>query len=154
VLEVGSGGGFNAQILLRRFGDWTLTASDYDPDMVALARRRLAEFGDRVRVEQADATKLPFEDASFDVVVSILVWHHVGDWPHATAEAARVLKPGGRLVLADLAAGTFAGPIAKLFPPEARYRAGEVRDALRRAGFRRWRLRRSGAFAYRVLAER
>lgn len=152
-LEIGSGGGFNAEVLLRRFSGWNLTASDIDPEMVSLARDRLAPFGGRVEVAEIDAIRTGFPDDSFDVVVALLVWHHVGDWRAATAEVARILRPGGRFLLVGLAAGFFPGPIAKLFPPEARYRASEVPDALRDAGFARWRIARTGPFAYRALAE-
>jgi ubiquinone/menaquinone biosynthesis C-methylase UbiE len=61
--------------------------------MVRRAAARLAFLGDRVSVQRADATDLPYADAAFDVVAAILVWHHVGDWRSATAEAHRVLRP-------------------------------------------------------------
>jgi ubiquinone/menaquinone biosynthesis C-methylase UbiE len=104
VLEIGSGSGAMAAELLRRFGDIRLTATDYDDSMVAVARDRLGEFGDRVDVKQADATQLPFPDESFDAVVSFIMLHHVIDWEKALADAARVLRPGGRLLGFDLLA--------------------------------------------------
>ncbi len=153
-LEVGSGGGFNAEVLLERFPDWRLTASDYDPEMVDLARRRLARFSDRANVEQADATSLAFPGGIFDVVIAIFVWHHVGDWREATAEVARVLRPGGTLLLVDLAAGFFPAPVAKLFPPTTRYRVSEVRDAFAGAGFSKWKIAPAGPLLYRALARK
>jgi ubiquinone/menaquinone biosynthesis C-methylase UbiE len=153
VLEVGSGGGGNVEVFARRFPSWRITASDYDPEMVALASGRLKPLGERVTVTQADASSLVFPDGSFDVVVSIGVWHHVGDWRKATAETARVLRPGGHLVLADLLSGFFPGPMRKLFPPEAPYRVGEMRESLEAAGFERWRIRPLSGLAYRLLAE-
>ncbi len=153
VLEVGSGGGGNVEVFTRRFPGWRITASDYDPDMVDLARRRLEPLGERVTVSQADASSLAFPDATFDLVISIGVWHHVGDWRKALAECARVLRPGGRLLLADLLAGFFPGPMKKLFPPQAPYRFTELRDALGPAGFARWRIRPLGGVGYRLLAE-
>jgi ubiquinone/menaquinone biosynthesis C-methylase UbiE len=90
--------------LLRRFPEVRLTATDYDDSMVEDARIRLREFGDRVDVQQADATRLPFPDDSFDAVVSFIMLHHVIDWEKAVAEAARVLRPGGRLLGFDLLA--------------------------------------------------
>src|SRR5205085_2094425 len=59
-----------------------------------LAYRRLAG-----RVEQADATRLPFRPASFDVVYSHGVLHHIPDIGAAVAEVYRVLRPGGRAVV-------------------------------------------------------
>ena len=153
VLEVGSGGGGNVEVFAHRFAGWRITASDYDPDMVALASRRLEPLGERVTVTRADASSLAFPDGRFDLVLSIGVWHHVGDWRKATAEVARVLRPGGRLVLADLLSGFFPGPMRKLFPPEAPYGVRELRDALASAGFERWRIRPVAGLAYRLLAE-
>ena len=153
VLEVGSGGGFNAEVFLERFPGWRLVASDYDPEMVALCKERLARFDDRIEVRQADATDLPMASGSFDIAVSIFVWHHIEDWPSATAECARVLRPGGRLILADLLGAVFPSPVARLFPPMARYRLRDVRAALSAAGFARWRIDRVGRILYRLVAE-
>jgi SAM-dependent methyltransferase len=152
VLEVGSGGGGNVEVFARRFSGWRLTASDYDPDMVAIAKQRLEPLGDRVTVTQADAGALSFPEASFDLVISIGVWHHVGDWRKATAEAARVLRPGGTLLLTDLLRGFFPGPMRKLFPPEAPYTITQLREAMWPAGFDRWRIRPLDGLAYRLLA--
>jgi ubiquinone/menaquinone biosynthesis C-methylase UbiE len=105
VLEIGSGSGAMAAELLHRFPDVTLTATDFDDSMVDVARDRLSEFGDRVDVKQADATRLPFTDESFDAAVSFIMLHHVIDWEKAVAEAVRVLRPGGRLLGFDLLAG-------------------------------------------------
>lgn len=102
VLEIGSGAGANAQVLLERHPDIQLTATDLDPVMVAAARRRLASHGHRVTVTEADTTALPFEDDRFDAVVSLLMLHHVIDWRDALTEVARVLRPGGTLVGYDL----------------------------------------------------
>jgi len=60
---------------------------------------------DRVELHTADMRKLPFDDGSFDVVVSSLAIHNVPGAPErakAVREAARVLKLGGRLVIADI----------------------------------------------------
>ncbi|MEX2556068.1 MAG: class I SAM-dependent methyltransferase [Actinomycetota bacterium] len=153
VLEVGSGGGGNVEVFVRRFPGWRITASDYDPDMVELARHRLEPLADRVNVAHADATSLAFPDGSFDLVISIGVWHHVGDWGKALTEAARVLRPGGYLALADLLEGFFPGPMKKLFPPETPYRLSDVRDALGPAGFSRWRVRPLRRLAYRLVTQ-
>lgn len=109
VLELGTGAGANAVALLDRYPLIRLTATDVDPAMLDAARVRLVRFGDRVRVTAADACALDFGDASFDVVVSLIMLHHVEDRPAALGEAARVLRSGGRLVGYDL---TRWGPAA------------------------------------------
>lgn len=154
VLEVGSGGGFNAEVMLDRFPRWRLVATDYDPDMVELCTKRLTRFGDRVEVRQADATQLSLPDDSFDMVVSVFVWHHVEDWRRATAECERVLRPGGRLLLVDFVAARLPAFFTKLFPPTSRYRMRDVRAALQVAGFPRWRVDILATLLYRLLAEK
>ena len=102
VLELGSGSGAMAAALLDRYPTIRLTATDVDPAMRAAATVRLASYGDRVEVRDADATRLPFEDASFDAVLSFIMLHHVIDWEQALAEIARVLRPGGLLAGYDM----------------------------------------------------
>jgi len=102
ILELGTGSGAMAEVLLERFPAMRLHGTDVDPEMVEGARCRLARFGPRVTVEQADATALPHASGQFDAVVSFLMLHHVGDWEGALREAARVLRPGGMVFGYDL----------------------------------------------------
>ena len=102
VLEIGCGSGAMAAEILRRFPEVRLTATDYDESMVEVAQRRLAPFGTRAEVRQADATALPFPDDSFDAALSFIMLHHVVDWEHALGELLRVLRPGGRVIGYDL----------------------------------------------------
>lgn len=101
-LELGGGAGAMAAQLLARRPELRLTVTDVDEQMVATARARLARFADRARVQEADATALPFADESFDTVLSFIMLHHVVAWEQALAEAFRVLRPGGALVGYDL----------------------------------------------------
>ena len=80
----------------------TMTVTDVDPQMVATAERALAAFGDRVSVLEADATGLPFEDDTFDLVVSWIMLHHTIEWKKAIAEAVRVVRQGGAVVGYDV----------------------------------------------------
>lgn len=102
VLELGTGSGAIAADLVDRFPITRLVATDVDPRMVASAERRLARHVPHVDVRRVDATALPFDDATFDVVVSFLMLHHVIDWEQALCEVFRVLRPGGILVGYDL----------------------------------------------------
>jgi ubiquinone/menaquinone biosynthesis C-methylase UbiE len=102
VLEIGAGSGAMAAELLTRYDQPTMTVTDFDQSMVDAASARLAEFGDRVMVRQADATALPFPDESFDAVLSWVMLHHTVEWEQALAESVRVLRPGGHVVGYDL----------------------------------------------------
>jgi ubiquinone/menaquinone biosynthesis C-methylase UbiE len=102
VLEVGAGSGAMAAELLERYHQPTLTVTDFDQEMVDAASARLAAFGDRVTVQQADATALPFPDGSFDAVLSWIMLHHTVEWDKVLAESVRVLRPGGYVVGYDL----------------------------------------------------
>jgi ubiquinone/menaquinone biosynthesis C-methylase UbiE len=100
-LEVGAGTGLD----LPHYGaDVTeLVLTEPDPHMAKRLRAHLAssEIGDRAEVVEAPAEELPFEDASFDTVVSALVLCSVADPPGAIGEIARVLRPGGRFLFLE-----------------------------------------------------
>src|SRR5438552_4334644 len=104
VLEIGAGSGAMAAELLAMFPDVTMCVTDYDEAMVSVAAQRLSKFGGRAETRQADATALPFADGSFDAVLSWIMLHHTMAWEKALSEAARVLRPGGRLIGYDLLA--------------------------------------------------
>lgn len=103
VLEIGCGSGAMAAEVLHRHPEVVrYVATDVDPAMIDLAERQLAAFGDRAEARVVDASGLPFDDATFDVVCSWLMLHHTIEWERVVADAVRVLKPGGRLVGYDL----------------------------------------------------
>lgn len=93
VLEVGCGEGELAQRMTIEL-DAAIVAVDQSERMVELARAR----GVDARV--GDVQELPFDDASFDVVVAAWMLYHVPDLDRGIGELARVLRPGGRLVAA------------------------------------------------------
>lgn len=78
------------------------TGVDPDPAMLAAARSRTAEAGLEATSLAGQVERLPFPDSSFDVVASVTVLCFVGDAAGALREMARVLRPGGRLVLGEL----------------------------------------------------
>lgn len=95
VLEIGLGFGTVGQILASRGAQYH--GADIAAGPVAMMQDRLRWIGrpDESGVVQASALELPWEDARFDVVVSIGCLHHTGDLPQAVSEVHRVLAPGG-----------------------------------------------------------
>jgi ubiquinone/menaquinone biosynthesis C-methylase UbiE len=98
-LEIGCGPGFTTLEILKRF-KVDLTAIDYDKDEVEKAKKRLA--GKKIVLLQADATKLPFGDGSFDCVVEMNTFHHISEYKKAIADSFRLLRKGGRLYILDI----------------------------------------------------
>ena len=99
VLETSCGTGVATEALARAAGpDRTIVATDVSEPMLAIARERRGHLAN-VRFERADAVELPFEDASFDAVVSQFGLMFFPDKLQALREARRVLRPGGRLLL-------------------------------------------------------
>jgi ArsR family transcriptional regulator len=103
LLDIGAGTGRLLELVAPRCD--RAVGVDASRDMLALARARLAERGlaERATVRQADMYRLPFPDAVFDAVTMQMVLHYAEDPAAALAEAARVLKRDGLLVLVDLA---------------------------------------------------
>jgi ubiquinone/menaquinone biosynthesis C-methylase UbiE len=114
-LDLACGTGIN----LRRLADagWALTGVDISPDQLRLARRRAP---DGVELIQADVTRLPFEDATFDAVACSLLHTDVEDFAAVCREAARVLRPGRSFAYVGIHP-CFVGPFARNptgMPPE------------------------------------
>lgn len=107
VLDVGTGPGVLLVELARRRSDLMLTGVDLSADMVALAERNLAAVADRASARVADVAALPFADESFDLVVSSFSLHHWEEPEAAVSELARVLRPGGALVIYDFTRAPF-----------------------------------------------
>jgi ubiquinone/menaquinone biosynthesis C-methylase UbiE len=99
-LEIGCGTGFFTLNLLLAGVLGEAHVTDISPGMVAVAERNARDLGLRVEGRVADAESLPYDDATFDLVVGHAVLHHVPDVELALREVLRVLKPGGRFVVA------------------------------------------------------
>lgn len=100
VLDVGCGGGVAFERLLAEFPAAQLTGIDISPKLVGLAQRT-AEDMKRVRVQQADATRLPLATGSVDLVLCHQLLHHASDPPGVVEELRRVLAPQGWLLVAE-----------------------------------------------------
>ncbi len=105
VLDLGAGTGHGSRELKRRFPKAHVVACDIAPAMLVEARKqqRLWRRFDRVA---ADAYRLPFQDAAFDLVFSSLMFQWCDDLMTAFGEAGRVLKPSGRLLLSTFGPDT------------------------------------------------
>ncbi len=99
VLEVGSGRGGGARFLHRFHAPRRVVAADYAAPVTRWCRKRFAAPG--LEFVTARATALPFPARSFDVMLAVELSHCLRDKPAFLREAARVLRPGGRLLLAD-----------------------------------------------------
>jgi SAM-dependent methyltransferase len=96
VLEIGTGVGTDARRIIGRGGIYT--GINIDAGSTQATATALHSFGLPGAVLQADATALRFPDASFDIVYSFGVLHHIPNVERAIAHIRRVLKPGGELV--------------------------------------------------------
>jgi ubiquinone/menaquinone biosynthesis C-methylase UbiE len=149
ILETAAGTGIVTRALQVAVPEATIMATDINSAVVEFAARQ--ETSERVTFQQADAQDLPFEDATFDLVLCLFGVMFFPDRVRANAEARRVLWPGGRYVLVtfnhlDLnpipkAAGE---AVAGLFAEDPRYMergpfsytdAEQVEQDLRSAGF-------------------
>lgn len=98
ILDLAAGTGASAVALARSGAE--VVAADFSPGMIAEGVRRHGHIMN-LTFQEADATALPFEDASFDTVTISFGLRNVND-PHAAlAEMRRVTKPGGRLVVCE-----------------------------------------------------
>ncbi len=107
VLDAGSGIGGTARFLANRYG-CRVTTIDLTEEYCQTSRwlNQLVALDDRISVHQGDVTDLPFNAATFDVVISQHVQMNVGDKAGLYDEARRVLRPRGRLAIWDIIAGT------------------------------------------------
>jgi precorrin-6B methylase 2 len=111
VLDIGAGIGGPARYLAATYG-CRVTGLDLTPDFVAAADRlsRLCGLADRNRFVLGDAADMPYETASFDQALCLYVGMNLPDKPAVLDEAARVLRPGGRMVWSQVVSRDSAPP--------------------------------------------
>jgi SAM-dependent methyltransferase len=112
VLDVAGGAGNAALAAARRWAD--VTCTDYVPELLEHARARAAAEQLPMRVEVADAQDLPYPDGFFDVVVSTYGAMFAPDQERTASELLRVLRPGGRLGMANWTPEGFVGSMFRL----------------------------------------
>jgi ubiquinone/menaquinone biosynthesis C-methylase UbiE len=110
VVDLGCGTGQLTQRLARTFPAATIVGVDLSEGMLTQAGGRLSALGNGARrLVRADAEQLPFAGSSVDVVVCTESFHWYRDQARALGELARVLRPGGRLLIASIATLTSVG---------------------------------------------
>ena len=121
VLDVAAGNGNATLAAARRFAD--VTSTDYVPSLLEGGRRRAEAEGFAIQFQEADAEALPFDAASFDVVLSTFGVMFAPDHQRSAAELLRVCRPGGRIGLANWTPEGFIGQLFQVIgaylPPPA-----------------------------------
>ena len=141
LLDIGTGTGRVLELLAPRISQGV--GVDASKAMLALARSRLARAGlTHCSVRLADMYRLPLAEASFDVAVMQMVLHYAEDPPGVLAEVARVLRPGGRLIVIDLAQHDRDDLLTRLAHRWPGFSDAAMRDLLDDAGMQQ------GAAAY------
>jgi ubiquinone/menaquinone biosynthesis C-methylase UbiE len=113
VVDLGSGGGLDVFLAARKVGSSGKSIGiDMTPEMIALANKNLSRSSlDNVEFHLAEIEAMPLDTGSVDCVISNCVLNLVPDKARAFSEIARILKPGGRLAVSDIA-------LHKVPPPE------------------------------------
>ena len=141
VLEIGCGTGNLALLVKREIPNAEVTGLDPDPRALERAARKARRRGVALRLDRGFAGALPYADASFDVVLSAFMFHHLPETEQEgmLAEARRVLAPGGRLELLDFGgAAEPTGRVARRMLRNAHMRGNlgdRVPALMRAAGF-------------------
>jgi arsenite methyltransferase len=141
VLDMGCGRGAVLTAVARRLSTGRVTGIDIwskkdqsgNAREVTVRNASLEGVGDRVQIETGDMRALPYPDATFDLVVSSLAIHNIrsnADRKRAVAEGFRVLKPGGRIVIADIRATAIYEEVLRAL--------GAANIVRRRLGWRFW----------------
>ena len=130
-LEIGAGTGYFTLNMLQDGVVGEAVATDISPGMLDALQANAQRIGVQVRTVACDAEDLPFEDASFDLVLGHAVLHHIPHLERAFAEFRRVLRPGGEFVFAGEPSQT--GDRIAAYPKRAALRIAPLWRRLMRA---------------------
>lgn len=141
ILEVGCGTGKLSRFLSKKINCKNYTAIDIDPKMITKAESEAHSEKEAI-FQVADVLNLPFDNESFDVVLSMDLLHHLPQWQKAIKEIYRVLKNKGQFLMRDYSIETFTLPgIGMVFqeivdhPYEEMYDQTEFLTFLKKQGF-------------------
>ncbi len=136
VLELGCGVGFVSSYLAESY-NFAVYGTDYDLEQIQLAQK-LQPVIEHLHFQVEDATKLSFEDASIDLVLSQHVFHHIPNWSDSIWEIERVLRPGGYFIWLDI---TFPELVKNIFKPFVKnyglYTIDDIKSAFEKSGFKK-----------------
>lgn len=104
VLDAGTGTARIPILICQQHSHWQITGIDLARSMLELARKNVLAAGleECITLETGDAKQMPYDDASFDIVLSNSLVHHLPDPLPFFKEIKRILKPGGAVLLRDL----------------------------------------------------
>lgn len=135
VLDTGTGTALIPIELRRRSDCFHVTAVDLAEQMLAVADRNVrgAGFEKAISLELVDSKSLPYNDDSFDVVMSNSIVHHIPEPSSALAEMSRVLRPGGLYFLRDLMRPAVEATVEQLVAVHARHENPHQRQLFRQS---------------------
>jgi ubiquinone/menaquinone biosynthesis C-methylase UbiE/DNA-binding transcriptional ArsR family regulator len=136
IADLGAGEGTLSQLLARTARK--VIAVDNSAEMVAYGSRLAAENGlKNLEYRQGDVEELPIADAGVDLVLFSQVLHHVASPQRALREARRILRPGGRIMILDLASHSFEQARDLYAHLWLGFSEVELHEMLRKAGFKK-----------------
>lgn len=114
ILDVACGTGELERHILERFPAQPIWGVDLTDEMLDVAREKLKAFP-HVQLEHADCHYLPYPDAHFDIVVTCSAFHYLQDPRRVVSEFARVVRPGGRVMVLDWCRNHLLGKLYNAF---------------------------------------
>jgi len=147
VLEIGCGIGMLSGHLSQKY-DMNVFCIDVDHEQIEIAKKYFKD-NTKISFSVESATNLPFENSSFDMVLSFNVIHHISGWKNVLKEVQRVLRPAGVFVFSDFAYTAF---LKRVFMPIVKnyglYTVAEIIDYLARINFPIIHQEKSSAFIF------